>query len=51
MYIVNALVRSVLLFKVIGKRTNHILTVSRQFKTAFQKVHLLILEVLIYKNQ
>jgi len=28
MYIVNALVRSVQLFKVFGKRTNHILTVT-----------------------
>ena len=32
MYIVNALVRSVQLFKVFGKRTNHILTVIRNLK-------------------
>ncbi len=32
MYIVNALVRSVQLFKVFGKRTNHILTVMRNLK-------------------
>ena len=32
MYIVNALVRSVQLFKVFGKRTNHILTVMRNSK-------------------
>ena len=32
MYIVNALVKLVLLFKVFGKRTNHILTVINYFK-------------------